>query len=62
MKTIAISKSLEEVWEWKERCYEESKGLNVKDYLDKVHKNAARTLRETGFLEKDGKLKKIKSR
>ncbi len=60
MKTVAVAKSLEEVWIWKERCYEESKGLSVKDYLDKVHKNAEQVLKETGFIEKDGKLKKTK--
>ena len=59
MKTVTVAKSLEEVWIWKERCYEESKGLSVKDYLGKVHKNAEQALKETGFTEKDGKLKKI---
>ncbi len=63
MKTVAISKSLKEVWEWKEKCYEESKGLSVKDYLHKVHKNAEDALKEAGFLEKDSKLyKKNKKR
>lgn len=60
MKTAAISKSLEEVWEWKEKCYEESKGLNMKDYLKKVHKNVEKVLKETGFIEEGDKLKKIK--
>ncbi len=60
MKTVAISKFLEDVWIWKERCYDDSKGLSVKDYLNKVHKHAEKTLKETGFVEKDGKLKKVK--
>jgi hypothetical protein len=60
MKTVAISKSLEEVWLWKDKCYEESKGLSLKDYLNKIHKNAEDALKETGFIEKKGKLKKIK--
>lgn len=58
MKTSAISKSLEEVWEWKNRCYEDSKGLSVKDYLNKIHINVKIALKETEFIEKNGKLKK----
>ncbi|MEW6419021.1 MAG: hypothetical protein AB1480_13015 [Nitrospirota bacterium] len=58
MKTATISKSLEEVWMWKEKCYEESKNLSVTEYLNIVHKNAEQALQETGFIEKNGKLKK----
>ena len=55
---------------WKDKCYEESKGLSVKDYLNKIHNNVQETLKDSGFIEKDGKLekkltggrKKIKSR
>lgn len=60
MRTIAIAESLKEVWIWKEKCYEESKGLSVKGYLDKVHKNAEQVLKESGFIEKGGKLRKMK--
>ncbi|MEK6766065.1 MAG: hypothetical protein AABY49_07595 [Planctomycetota bacterium] len=58
MKTVTMSKSLEEVWLWKSKCYEESKGLSVKDYLNIIHKNAEDALRETGFIEKENKLRK----
>lgn len=60
MKSVAISKSLEEVWEWKNKCYEDSKDLSVNDYLKKVHENVETALKETGFLEKNGKLKKVR--
>ena len=49
MKTTMISKSLEEVWEWKERCYEEAKGMSTTDYLKKVHANADNVLKERFF-------------
>lgn len=58
MKTLTISKSLEEVWKWKEICYEESKGLTVKDYLEKIHKDVKKTLEEAGFTEEGGKIKR----
>lgn len=60
MKTVLIPKSLEEIWIWKDKCYEESRGLSVKDYLNKIHKNANKILKETGFVEENGRLKKIK--
>ena len=46
MKKVMISKALEEVWEWKEKCYEESKGMTMLDYLKKVHENADNVLAE----------------
>jgi hypothetical protein len=38
MKTY--DKSLTEVWEWKEKVYEETKGLSIEDYLIKIKENA----------------------
>ena len=38
MKIVMISKALEEVWEWKEKCYEESKGMTMLDYLKRFTK------------------------
>ena len=46
MKITMISKALEEVWEWKEKCYEESKNMTMLDYLKKVHENADNVLAE----------------
>lgn len=51
MKTT-ISKALKEVWEWKEKCHEESKGMTVSSYLKKVHSNANDTLEEREFLKR----------
>ena len=54
MTTTMISKSLEEVWEWKEKCFEESKGMTILGYLNKVHSNADGILEEMGFLKDKG--------
>jgi len=43
---MEISKALEEVWEWKHKCYEESKGITIGDYLKKIHENANNALSE----------------
>jgi hypothetical protein len=31
MRTITVSKSLEEVWEWKQKVYEETKGKSFSE-------------------------------
>lgn len=58
MKIVMISKALEEVWEWKEKCYEESKDMTILNYLKKVHENADNVLAEMeikyGHLEESG--------
>lgn len=56
MKTTIFSKALEEVWEWTEKCYEESKDMSIADYLKKVHSNANKITKESGFFDKEGKL------
>jgi len=33
-------KSLMEVWEWKEKVYDEVKGLSTKDYIRKIKNDA----------------------
>ena len=33
-------KSLTEVWEWKEKVYDETKGLSSKDYIRKMKNDA----------------------
>ena len=53
-----ISKALEEVWEWEKKCYEESKNMTIAEYLKKVHIEVDNILRETGFIKKNGILKK----
>lgn len=37
-------RSLTEVWEWKEEVYREVKDLNAKGYIDKIRKDADKTL------------------
>ena len=39
-------KSLTEVWEWKERVYQDVKGLATVDYLEKVRRDAEKVLSE----------------
>ncbi|MBI5892452.1 MAG: hypothetical protein HZB79_02185 [Deltaproteobacteria bacterium] len=51
MKTTKISNALEEVWEWKKKCYEESKDMTILNYLKKIHKNADAVLSEMDFLK-----------
>jgi hypothetical protein len=46
MKTY--DKSLIEVWQWKEKVYNETKGLSPRDYLGKVKRNADTVLSESG--------------
>lgn len=39
-------KSLTEVWEWKDKVYQEFKGLTTEDYLEKLRGDAERILSE----------------
>jgi predicted XRE-type DNA-binding protein len=43
MKTIEESKALKEVWEWKDKAYEEVKNLDIKSALEKRLSDAIRT-------------------
>jgi hypothetical protein len=40
-------KSLTEVWEWKEKVYQDVKGLSKEVYLEKLRKDAERILSES---------------
>ena len=51
MKKVIVSKALEEVWEWKEKCYEEAKGMKMLDYLKKVHIDVERLLKKRRNME-----------
>ena len=44
-----ISKSMQEVWEIKEACYEEVKDLKLKDALKKRLRDSMDKARELGF-------------
>lgn len=37
-------KSLLEVWEWKEKVYQDVKGLSAEEYVEKVRKDADKIL------------------
>lgn len=37
-------KSLTEVWEWKEKVYQEAKELTAKEYIEKIRNDADRIL------------------
>ncbi|HGJ67082.1 TPA: hypothetical protein ENS27_17110 [bacterium] len=39
-------KSLMEVWEWKEKVYQEVKDLSAQEYIEKVKKDADKFLSE----------------
>lgn len=41
--------SLVEVWEWKERVYQEVKGLSTKEYIEKVRNDADKILSESAI-------------
>ncbi len=48
MKTY--DKSLVEVWEWKEKVYQEMKDLQGKDFVEKVTEKANKTLKENNIV------------
>jgi hypothetical protein len=37
---MKIDKSMQEVWDWKDKVYESVKNLSVKDAADKIKKDA----------------------
>jgi hypothetical protein len=43
MKMIEESKSLKEVWEWKDKAYQEVKDLDIKSAIEKRLSDAIRT-------------------
>ena len=46
MRTKAISKAIEEVWEIKERIYQEDKDCSLLESLKRAHKVAEQVLKE----------------
>jgi len=41
---MKYDKSLLEVWEWKEKVYQEVRELSAKEYVEKIRNNADRIL------------------
>lgn len=39
-------RSLIEVWEWKEKVYQDVKNLSAKEYIERVKEDSAKILRE----------------
>ncbi|MBU0700443.1 hypothetical protein KKE26_03995 [bacterium] len=39
---MRIDKSLEEVWDWKEKIYQETKGISMEEIVKKTKENALR--------------------
>lgn len=52
MKTNVISKSLEEIWEIKERIYEEDKDCSLLESLKRAHNVAEQILKEKNLDKK----------
>ena len=46
MSNASISKSLEEVWSWKEKGYNDVKGLPLDEQLKKISENAKKHTEE----------------
>ena len=44
-----VSKSLKEVWEWKEACYQELKDLSPEERIAHINGEADRVLKEHGL-------------
>lgn len=51
-------KSLIEVWDWKNRVYQDVKGLTTEEYVEKISKGANKTLTENNINLKVVSLKK----
>lgn len=48
MKSKTISKALEEIWEIKERIYQEDKDCSILESLKRAHKITEQILKERG--------------
>ena len=44
-----VSRAMEEVWEWKEAVYEETKHMTTKERLEYIRKEVDRMLEEEGM-------------
>lgn len=63
MKTKIIPKSLEEVWEWKEAVYKETKNLSLKERISYSNQNLTKIVKEFNLeikTLKDGNIRLVK--
>ena len=44
-----FDKSLMEVWDWKEKVYQETKDLSDKEYIEKLQSDTDKILKEAGI-------------
>ena len=46
---MKADKSLEEVWKWKEKVYDETKGMSVEEYVNAIKANASNAIKKYGL-------------
>lgn len=46
---MKVDKSLEEVWSWKEKIYQETKGMSLEDIARKIKENASKINQRYGL-------------
>lgn len=51
---MKVDKSLQEVWDWKDKVYQATKNLSVREAAEKIHEDAERIKKKYGL-----KLKKL---
>jgi len=47
---MKVPKSLEEVWQWKEECYQETKNMSSKEQLVHIHDTVERFVKNINFI------------
>jgi len=53
---MKVDKSLQEVWDWKDKVYQETKDFSMKETADHIHKGAEQLCKRYGL-----KLKTLRS-
>ena len=46
---MKVPKSLQEVWQWKDECYEETKNMSSKEHLIHVHNAVEKFCKKHGL-------------
>jgi uncharacterized protein YeaC (DUF1315 family) len=46
---MKVDKSLQEVWDWKDKVYQETKHLSMKETVDYIHKGAEQLCKKYGL-------------
>jgi hypothetical protein len=53
---MKVDKSLQEVWDWKDKVYQETKHLSIRDTVKKIHEDAQRIKKTAGLKLKSFRL------